>query len=119
MCRFILRFNGGAFHPLWVERGISMAEYKIFDVVPLTIEGEHKPADVKNIADYLRAGLGDDVKNIVSVTAVSGEANFDVRYELRQPKFERIRRITGYLVGTTDRWNNAKRAEEKERVKHF
>ena len=33
-------------------------------------------------------------------------------------KFERIRRITGYLVGTIDRWNNAKRAEEKDRVKH-
>lgn len=32
--------------------------------------------------------------------------------------FERIRRITGYLVGTTDRFNNAKRAEESERVKH-
>ncbi len=35
-----------------------------------------------------------------------------------EPKFERIRRITGYLVGTTDRWNNAKRAEEQDRVKH-
>ena len=33
-------------------------------------------------------------------------------------KFERIRRITGYLVGTTDRWNDAKKAEEKDRVKH-
>ena len=33
-------------------------------------------------------------------------------------KFERIRRITGYLVGTTDRFNNAKQAEEKQRVKH-
>ena len=33
-------------------------------------------------------------------------------------KFDRIRRITGYLVGTTDRFNNAKRAEEKDRVKH-
>lgn len=32
--------------------------------------------------------------------------------------FERIRRITGYLVGTLDRFNNAKRAEEKDRVKH-
>ena len=32
--------------------------------------------------------------------------------------FERIRRITGYLVGTMDRWNNAKRAEEKDRVVH-
>ena len=34
------------------------------------------------------------------------------------PKFERIRRITGYLVGTMDRWNDAKRAEERDRVKH-
>lgn len=33
--------------------------------------------------------------------------------------FERIRRITGYLVGTIDRWNNAKRAEERDRVKHM
>ena len=33
-------------------------------------------------------------------------------------KFERIRRITGYLVGTTDRFNNAKRTEEHDRVKH-
>ncbi len=34
------------------------------------------------------------------------------------PKFERIRRITGYLVGTMDRWNDAKTAEERDRVKH-
>lgn len=33
-------------------------------------------------------------------------------------KFERIRRITGYLVGTTDRFNDAKRHEEQDRVKH-
>lgn len=33
-------------------------------------------------------------------------------------KFERIRRITGYLVGTLDRFNNGKRAEEADRVKH-
>lgn len=33
--------------------------------------------------------------------------------------FERIRRITGYLVGTLDRFNNAKKAEERDRVKHF
>ncbi|SBW10292.1 conserved hypothetical protein [uncultured delta proteobacterium] len=32
--------------------------------------------------------------------------------------FERTRRITGYLVGTLDRFNNAKRAEEKDRVRH-
>ena len=32
--------------------------------------------------------------------------------------FERIRRITGYLVGTLDKWNDAKKAEERDRVKH-
>ena len=34
-------------------------------------------------------------------------------------RFERIRRITGYLVGGLDRFNDAKRAEEKDRVKHM
>ena len=33
-------------------------------------------------------------------------------------KFERIRRITGYLVGTLNTWNDAKQAEERDRVKH-
>ena len=32
--------------------------------------------------------------------------------------FEHIRRITGYLVGTVDRWNNAKRAELADRLPH-
>jgi len=34
-------------------------------------------------------------------------------------QFERIRRITGYLVGTLDRFNDAKKAEERDRIKHF
>lgn len=33
--------------------------------------------------------------------------------------FQRIRRITGYLVGAVDRFNDAKRAEERDRVKHM
>lgn len=33
-------------------------------------------------------------------------------------KFDRIRRITGYLVGTLERFNNAKASEEKDRVTH-
>ena len=40
------------------------------------------------------------------------------RTEHEGPKFQRIRRITGYLVGTMDNWNDAKRAEEADRVKH-
>ena len=40
------------------------------------------------------------------------------RQETPAQPFERIRRITGYLVGTLDRFNNGKRAEERDRVKH-
>ena len=44
---------------------------------------------------------------------------FDEHAEwFEEGKFERLRRITGYLVGTLDRWNDAKKAEEKSRVKH-
>ncbi len=42
----------------------------------------------------------------------------NAKYHFSDQPFQRIRRITGYLVGTLDRFNNAKRAEEKARVKH-
>ena len=42
----------------------------------------------------------------------------ELSYDFGHTPFQRIRRITGYLVGTLDRFNNAKRAEEKDRVKH-
>ena len=44
------------------------------------------------------------------------EQNMDIGNNIQ---FERIRRITGYLVGTMDKWNDAKKAEERERVKHL
>ena len=41
------------------------------------------------------------------------------RYQVEESEsFERLRRITGYLVGSLDRWNDGKRAEEAARVKH-
>ncbi len=49
--------------------------------------------------------------------AVDGEY-VDVDYNFADVPFQRIRRITGYLVGTVDRFNNAKRAEVGDRVKH-
>ncbi len=41
-----------------------------------------------------------------------------IEYHVPAPMFDRIRRITGYLVGTLDRFNDAKRSEEHDRVKH-
>jgi len=56
---------------------------------------------------------------VVKITVeLNSDGNYGIDYELKPPKFERIRRITGYLVGTMDRWNNSKRAEESERIKH-
>ena len=57
------------------------------------------------------------------VEPVSIDIEFDgefanVHTNLGKKPFERIRRITGYLVGTLDRFNDAKRAEESQRVKH-
>ena len=40
------------------------------------------------------------------------------RKETENSRFDRIRRITGYLVGTLERFNDAKRAEERDRIKH-
>ena len=42
----------------------------------------------------------------------------ELSYDFGHVPFHRIRRITGYLVGTLERFNNAKRAEEHDRVKH-
>ena len=49
--------------------------------------------------------------NISKVKSVDGQVGEGV-------KFERIRRITGYLVGTIDRFNDAKAKEVQDRVKH-
>lgn len=42
----------------------------------------------------------------------------DIKYHFDDVPFDRIRRITGYLVGTLDRFNDAKRSEVGDRVKH-
>lgn len=55
------------------------------------------------------------------ITAIDFEVDgeyVNCAYHFETEPFQRIRRITGYLVGTLDRFNNAKRSEEADRVKH-
>ena len=52
----------------------------------------------------------------LAITLDGEEVNLN--YEFEHIPFERIRRITGYLVGTMDKWNDAKTAEEHDREKH-
>lgn len=73
----------------------------------------------EEILSYIRCIEEQTNDHIVSVTiSDAGQGDVALDYKLHPRKFERIRRITGYLVGTTDRWNNAKQSEERDRVKH-
>ena len=72
----------------------------------------------KEKATYLKRAqekFGDTPSRIDA--KIDGE-DVELSYHFPQQGFDRIRRITGYLVGTLDRFNDAKRAEEHDRVKH-
>ena len=59
-------------------------------------------------------------KKIIKYIKVTLDGDFaNLEYEVEEEPFDRIRRITGYLVGDTRYWNNAKKAEERDRVKHM
>ena len=72
--------------------------------------------EIINYINYIKKNAQESVTSITISDAGNGEVALD--YQTQPAKFERIRRITGYLVGTVDRFNNAKRAEEHDRVKH-
>ena len=69
--------------------------------------------------DYVCKEHGVKENSIKSLIVTIDGDNANLDFTIKEPKFERIRRITGYLVGDLNRWNNAKRAEEHDRVKHF
>ena len=53
-----------------------------------------------------------------NASETSAKEYFDAYSQYFGGRFERLRRITGYHVGTLDRWNDGKKAEERARVKH-
>lgn len=56
---------------------------------------------------------------IITDLEINVDGDFvDLRYNKKSIPFSRLRRITGYLTTTLDKWNDGKRAEEKDRVKH-
>ena len=85
-----------------------------------TVTAKEQAAYIEAIKEYItKNGEDADLLTGVKLLLVKGDPeSCEVEYRLEGRKFERIRRITGYLVGTTDRWNNAKREELKDRVKH-
>ncbi|HIU97828.1 MAG TPA: hypothetical protein IAB15_05005 [Candidatus Ornithoclostridium faecigallinarum] len=75
--------------------------------------------DQKEIDAYIAYGRKKYPGKSIIAMDVTLDGDFvDLKYQFSPQPFERIRRITGYLVGTLDRFNDAKRAEERDRVKH-
>lgn len=74
--------------------------------------------EAQNYVDYLEEKYQRKVSELTINVDAEDEDYVGLTYTLEDVPFERIRRITGYLVGTMDHWNDAKSAEESDRVKH-
>lgn len=61
---------------------------------------------------------GNGLTEIIAKLDPADPDMIDLEYIMMGKPFHRLRRITGYLVGNLGRWNNGKRAEERDRVKH-
>lgn len=78
--------------------------------------GDLSPAEVEAYVKRAREKYPDKTISGMDITL---DGDFvDITYHWKTVPFERIRRITGYLVGTLERFNDGKRAEEADRLKH-
>ena len=80
------------------------------------ITGNCPEKEAQAYVDYLEKKYG---RKLVSLDINLDGEYADLNYQFEHVPFERIRRITGYLVGSLDNFNDAKRAEERDRVKHM
>ena len=80
------------------------------------LNGEMDDREINNYIQYVKEKYKDET--LVSLTLTIDGDYVDMNYHLKPQPIERIRRITGYLVGTLERFNDAKVAEERDRVKH-
>lgn len=78
--------------------------------------GYMEDKEIQAYIKYLEDKFPDETLKSLSITIDGEDVNLD--YVFQPQNFERIRRITGYLVGTLDRFNDAKATEERDRVKH-
>ncbi|MDO4503337.1 MAG: anaerobic ribonucleoside-triphosphate reductase [Coriobacteriia bacterium] len=100
----------------------ELKDQRVVDGV--TVEITYSSAEDMKVTDeevraYIDRGNSQHPSSVVEglKLGVEGE-DVNIEYKLSPADFERIRRITGYLVGTMDRWNDGKTAEESDRVKH-
>ena len=88
---------------------------KVIDGVLVKNVGAEIPDE--EVLEYIARGRKKHhVIETLTIEVVGDEV--DLQFYTKSVQFDRIRRITGYLVGTLDRFNNGKRAEVQDRVKH-
>lgn len=80
------------------------------------INGEMDEDEIKAYINHVKEKFKDET--LLSLTLTIDGDYVNMHYHLKPQPIERIRRITGYLVGTLDRFNDAKKAEEHDRIKH-
>lgn len=83
----------------------------------ITIKNGHmEQEEINEYIRYLNNKFPKEKLKQLTLTIVGDEV--EMNYLFEPINFERIRRITGYLVGTLDRFNDAKASEENQRIKH-
>lgn len=87
-------------------------------VIPVTFINlpDANTKEASAYVEYVKARIKTPLDSLTVKACADGKV--DVHYEGNGTKFERIRRVTGYLTGDLKSWNDAKQAEERERVKH-
>lgn len=80
-------------------------------------DGELPEQEIRQYLFYLRNKRKNNTLEVLQIKVDGDEV--ELRSTWKPERFDRIRRVTGYLSGTLDTWNNAKQAEERDRVKHI
>lgn len=91
---------------------------KELEGIKVTYPDEMEDAEAILYVHHGLAKFGKHLKGMEIQIAQDDEKDAILNYDVDHMPFQRLRRITGYLVGNMTRWNDAKRAEERDRVKH-
>lgn len=93
-------------------------KYAIDGVIVKVQNGNIPEEEATAYVERGRELYGENLTEVIATLDPDDPDMVDLEYKWSEKPFHRLRRITGYLVGNLGRWNNAKRAEEHDRVKH-
>ena len=94
---------------------------KVLDNIQIVVNGceDMQDKEIRAYINKVRPEKGVVLKKLI-ITIMPGDPdNVILDWATDKKHFERIRRITGYLVGSMDRWSAAKSAEDRDRLKYY